>query len=86
MTTGRINQVAMLARRPLVLPFTLNVKPKAIQNSQGAFAYYPHATRFKIKSDMLIGEIVYQLLTVTLKFKVTHQSVTVCTEAQPIPL
>jgi len=39
------------------------------QNSQGAFAYYPRATRFKIKADKHIGEIAYQLLTVALKLK-----------------
>jgi hypothetical protein len=36
---------------------------------QSAFAYYPSATRFKIKAGKRIGEIAYQLLTVALKLK-----------------
>ena len=82
MTTGRINQVAMLARRSfIVLPLFRAVK------LQSAFAYLPtRSPALTSKASMRMGEIAYQLLIVALKFKATHQSITGHTEAQHRPL
>ena len=65
MTTGRINQVAMLARRSfIVLPLFRAVK------LQSAFTYLPtRQLALTSKASMRMGEIAYQLLTVALKLK-----------------
>ena len=74
MTTGRINQVAMLKANS-----DLDYKQPT------RFRLVPPHTLPALTAGMRIaGEIAYQLLTVTLETKATHQSVTARTKARAI--
>ena len=84
MTTGRINQVAMLANATFrACPRGRNILLRSTKQPR-RFRLLP--TRLPaLSAGMRIGEIAYQLIS-RFKIKATHQSGTACTEAPPSAL